>query len=328
MTNHLIAYVSWPIIGQWKRLLLKHAGGGIPWFVYGSNDDRQFERFAKDGAVLWLLASHRDLPPTLVARLAPVERLGREPHPEVPQDLVDELKPADDPAANYEFKVKGGRRSRFYGHNDASRALTELALVGNRDGLVKRAGEPWAPRRHGVLLQRPHRVQDPSPLDKLATDARARSLFISWKHSDVKGRRRRNIELRRKVIGFTRALNARSFAVWLDELALPNFHPNSPDDALLELLLRQGLRESRVVVAVASDHYGTVSPGKRVNWTKKELHSKRRPNRVGLLMDQAQGHETDRQGSGSSLGHETVGLLLAGEPDEAACEFCRWFERR
>ena len=97
-------------------------------FVYGSNDERQFDSFAKDGAVLWIVASHRDYPPTLVAQLKNVERIDEIRKSTIPPGLMSELKPLGRDK-KYRFKVRGAQGSRFYGHNDARLVLNKLALL-------------------------------------------------------------------------------------------------------------------------------------------------------------------------------------------------------
>ncbi len=327
MVNHLLANVRWSVIGQWKRLLLKHTHRGSQVFVYGSNDDQQFKQSARDGAQLWIVSTPPGFPPTLVARLTDVQRIDASHDAGVCDDLLADLKEPGKGGSEYLFKVKGGRGSRFYGNNDASTALEHTTLLG-QGGTLKAAGEEWVPRRHGVMLMRPKRLQDADALKALATDALHRAVFVSWKHCDKDGQRPDHVARRRAVRELVRELNRRGVAVWLDELALPNFKPHTTDDALMESLLRVGLHESRVVAAVASDCYGTRSPESDVNWTAMELQSKRRQNRVALFL----GHEAPDGAEsllvGPTLGSDSVAVHLNGDPSQVASEFCRWYDQR
>lgn len=325
MSQHLIAYVRWSIISRWKRLVLKYACEGKPSFVYGSNDDRQFDSFARDGAVLWIVASHRDYPPTLVAKLNNVERIDESRKSTIPPGLLSELKPIGH-GKKYRFKVLGGKGSRFYGHNDAMPVLNELALLGNDGKIVKKVEEEWNPRKHGNMLQRPHRIDNVSLLTTFAEKLQQQTVFISWKHSDVKGRKQENLRKRYYVKEFTKELNKGEVAVWLDEFALPNYRPNTADDNLMELLLRQGLKQSRVVIAVASDRYGCKSSGSNINWTKKEWKSKSKRNRIALFTSDAQQANHDCEDNSPSVNLDSANLCLSGMPSSAASDFLYWFK--
>ena len=325
MSIHLVAYVRWSIISRWKRLVLKYACDGKPTFVYGSNDDRQFDNFARDGAVLWIVASHRDYPPTLVAQLKNVERIEESRNSTIPPGLLSELKPLGH-CKKYRFEVQGAQGSRFFGHNDAMPVLNELALLGNDGRIAKEAEEKWNPRKHGNMLQRPHRVDDASPLKTFADKLQRQTVFISWKHCDVKGRKYENLRKKDYVKEFTRELNKNEVAVWLDDFALPNYRPKTADDNLMKLLLRQGLKQSRVVIAVASDQYGCRSSDSTKNWTKQEWQSKSKRNRVVLFTSDAQQDNHYCEGSSPSVNLDSASLRLSGKPSDAASDFLDWFE--
>lgn len=325
MSTHLIAYVQWSIISRWKRLVLKYACDGKPTFVYGSKDDRQFDRFARDGAVLWIMASHREYPPTLVAKLEKVERIDESQKSTIPPGILSELKPIGQ-GEEYQFKVRGTQGSRFYGHNDVMPVLNELALLGNDGKTVKEAEEEWIPRKHGNMLQRPHRVDNASRLMTFADKLQRQTVFISWKHCDVKGRKHVNLRKRNYVKEFTRELNKAEVAVWLDEFALPNYRPKTTDDNLMELLLRQGLKHSRVIIAVASDQYGCKSSDSTKNWTKQEWKSKSKQNRVALFTSDEQYANHNCEGNSSSVNLDSASLCLSGRPSDAASVFLKWFK--
>ncbi|MEJ2321869.1 MAG: hypothetical protein P8Z31_05840 [Gammaproteobacteria bacterium] len=57
----------------------------------------------------------------------------------VPPGLLSDLKPVGE-GRRYNYVVRGGKRSRFYGHNDVSGVLDELAFLGTHGNLVKQPG--------------------------------------------------------------------------------------------------------------------------------------------------------------------------------------------
>ncbi|MEJ2309874.1 MAG: hypothetical protein P8Z78_11220 [Gammaproteobacteria bacterium] len=242
----------------------------------------------------------------------------------VPPGLLSDLKPVGE-GRRYNYVVRGGKRSRFYGHNDVSGVLDELAFLGTHGNLVKQPGEAWVPRRHGNMLQRAHRIADATPLENFSRRLDRRSLFISWKHRDVKGRRRENLGVRRHVLEFTRELNRRGMAVWLDELALPDYRPKTADDNLLDLLLRQAMQQCRVLVGVATRHYGCISPDSTVNWTALEWRSKSKRNRALLFVDETPRVRCLEEKRSSCIDPQSAGLLLSGTAEAAAGDFVDWF---
>ena len=321
MATHILAYVQTGIISRWKRLTLKHARDRQPVFVYGSDDDRQFAAYARNGAVLCIVASHRRHPPALVARLAGVQRIDEYHARGVPRVLLRDLKhPGRD--RPYRHRVKGGRGSRFFGHNDASQVLRALTLLGSHGNVVKRAGAPWIPGRHGRMLLRPHRVQDAASLSAFAASLQRRAVFVSWKHADTKGRARAHYDRRRRVREFVDRLTRRGVAVWLDERALPDYHPRTADDRLLELLLAQGLTQSRLVIAVATPHYGSRSEGSGENWTLREWRSKAKRSRAVFFADATRGPR-GAPGDGPPIDTASIGLRLSGDPSVAARQVAR-----
>ena len=74
MPSDLIAYVQSAKLTDWKRIAMKFAWDDRPCFIYGSDDDRQFEEYAKGGATLWVIESHPDAPPSLVARITGISK--------------------------------------------------------------------------------------------------------------------------------------------------------------------------------------------------------------------------------------------------------------
>lgn len=293
--------------------------------MYGSNDDRQFDSFARDGAILWIVASHRDYPPTLVAKLNTVERIDESRKSTIPPGFLWELKPLGK-GKKYRFKVLGAQGSQFYGHNDVMPVLNEFVLLGNDGKIVKEEGELWNPRKHGNMLQRPHRIDNACPLTTFADNLLRQTVFISWKHRDIKGRKHENLRKRNYVKEFVRELNKAEVAVWLDEFALPNYRPKTADDHLMKLLLEQGLEQSRVVIAVASDQYGCRSADSTTNWTKQEWQSKLKQYRLALFTSDAQQTKKDGEDNGPPVNLDSAELSLSGKPSDAAVKFLDWFK--
>jgi hypothetical protein len=151
------------------------------------------------------------------------------------------------------------------------------------------------------------------------------TVFISWKHSDLKGRKRDNFRRRNFVKEFVRELNKNKIAVWIDELALPNYQPKTADDNLLELLLKQGLQQSRVVIAVASGQYGCISPKSTKNWTKQEWQSKLKRNRLALFTSGIPQKIFEIEGNRQSVILESEFKRLYGKPSDAARKFLEWY---
>jgi hypothetical protein len=323
--THILAYVQWSIISRWKRLVLKYAEDNEPIFLYGSNDDRQFEKYAKEGANLWIMASHKDYPPTLVAKLKRVKRIDHI-RDTIPQELLREFKPLGK-GKKYKYIVKGMKGSRFYGHNNALPVLHKLALLGDNGKLNKKEEDRWIPKKHGIMLIRPHRIQNITPLWDYAKKLQKQTVFISWKHGDVKGRKHENLRIRNFVREFIRELNKEKYAVWIDELALPNYKPKTEDDVLMELLLRQGLTQSQVLLAVASNHYGCKSPESAKNWTKQEWNSKSNANRAILFAENSNNDKHKCDDTHTLVISDINGKVLSGKPYDAARDFARWIKQ-
>jgi len=119
-----------------------------------------------------------------------------------------------------------------------------------------------------------------------------------------------------QVRSFVGKLDEFEVAVWLDELALPNYRPRKNAD-LLGLLLKQGLAQSSVVVAVKTEHYGCQSKGSRRNWTKEEWQSKPRRNRAVLSVG-AKRNDASKQSGGPYVDLNSTTLQLTGTPAHAA----------
>ena len=327
MSVHIVVYVRWQIISRWKRLVLKYACNGLPVFAYGSNDNRQFAKYAKNGATLWVIASHRLFPPTLVAQLENIERVEKGNASKIPPGLWSELKPIGI-GKKYDFIVKGSDDSRFFGHNNALPVLKELEFLSSKGNILKGSKEEWVPRKHGIMLMRPHRVANDYPLTNFADKLDKNTVFMSWKHCDVKGRKHENLRKRDHVKAFAKELNDNGLSVWLDELALPKYKPNTSDDHMMDLLLKQGLDQSHVIIAVSSDHYGRLLPGSEINWTKQEWESKPKKDRVVLFTCE---QELDSQKSESeieSVNLDQSELQLHGNPIKASKKFLEWFNNR
>ncbi len=330
MVDHLLLYARWDIIGIWKRQLLKYAPPDGVVFLYGSNDDHQFGPLARNDAILWVLASHRHFPPTLTACIRAVRQLPRtDRDPHISDDLMRHFrKPGNRQTGTrssaWKHVAVGGEDSRFLAHNDATEPLSRIELLNIDRETLKQEGDAWDAVHHGPLLMRPKAIRDPAPLVEHAAAVAARTVFLSWKHRDTRPGQPGRCDPRREVLEFVREINKASFGVWLDVLALPNFHPNTDDDELMAHLLEQGLRNSQAIGAVASPHYGALSPGSTQNWTEQELRSKPRNRRFALLTPATQSVLDDgRIGAGLTAGD--VDHVITGNAAVAARDLKAWF---
>ena len=268
---HLIAYVRTSKVTDWKRIALLYGDAQGPAFVYRSDNAETFGRYAKDGTVLWVIESHKDAPPSLVARLEIVGQV----HARLEIDVIEESGRADVPdgmlrAFEYGRKLRwyavGDRgHSRFFGYNDVSRALLRTDLEG--EPAPWRGHQKWSPK-FGQSLQGPRRIKSGiEALKELADTLARRSVFLSWKHRDFAGRHD-------QVEAVIAALVAEGIDCWWDQRALPASRAlarltGAPD--VLERLLDYGLDRSRVLLALGSKHWG--SPSSRDanrNWTRGE----------------------------------------------------------
>lgn len=264
--RHIIAYLKAEKLTDWRRLTV--IGSETPRFLYGSKDIGVFRREVVPKSVLWVVAgSPNRWGPQLVARLE-IEKSGAigDPALGVSADLLRHFRA-------YDWIVVGHpTRSKFFGHNDAGRALADT-WVQRKAGPVRlgdtagfQAGKP------GQELQRPVLVcpGKEGPLQAVA-DRAGRSVFVSYKWRNRGEGSSEARERLRKILAFAHALAEEGVPVWLDRLA-------SPRSAALEVvrrhqedlkkLLAYGYRRCRAVVAVGSSDYGT--PGVAANWTAME----------------------------------------------------------
>lgn len=125
--------------------------------------------------------------------------------------------------------------------------------------------------KYGMSFMAPRLVIDGSDeLEAAAAQLRTRSVFVSWKHEQT---RQRLPEIRALV----QALAAAGVDCWWDKQALPPGKARSSlldDQDLLRVVLDQGLRRSKYVLALGSPEYlgpSTLHPGE--NWTEREWSS-------------------------------------------------------
>lgn len=273
MRRHVVAYVQTSKLTDWKRLALHHSRrAGHPVFVYRSDDDRVFARYAKAGAVLWVIESHPSRPPSLAARLDITGQV----HGRLEIDVVETsgrstVSPELLRSFEYGRKLRwyavgSARRSRFYGLNDISPALLATRLEG---------GQRWEPgamrwrSEFGRTFLRPRLVAEGAAcLVAAAERLETRSVFLSWKHRDFEG------SAGERVVELVEALVAEGLDCWWDRRALPSSpalerlrrHPD-----LLGRMLDDGLRRARYLLALGSPAYGEPSASSSArNWTAAE----------------------------------------------------------
>lgn len=265
---HVVAYVSRSKITDWKRLMNPRTGKAFP-FVYGSNDENVFAATVKEGSVLWVIgATPDDRPPSLIARLNVIGRLDApgEPTFGVPGGVVRTFR------KKFKYIAVGdSSESRFYGYNNASRALLGVVLkwVDNERTLSGDKPCPqgtciWKPS-YATPLNRPATiVSAPRPLIDLHAAA-DRCVFISWKRSD-------NWTRRASVRKLAYALADEGIFVWLDVLAFPPSIARrtkmDPDSQLIQRLLNYGYKRCKGLLAIETEEYG--KKGISGNWTEME----------------------------------------------------------
>lgn len=323
MSNHIVvAYVQRKKITDWKRITLTRKGG--PKFVYGSDDPGVFRSEVCSGSTLWIVSSLPfGWPPEMVARLN-IMRMAKKDDPKlrVHPDLLRHFK--------YDWIAVGDpKSSKFFGHNDASRALLHT-VFSRKYGLVRLGNNSdlWQ-ATYGSKLQRPALVAEAGksearlrssgagPLEELASSS-SKSIFISWKWTD-------NDNRQRLILDFAHGLARQGMMVWLDILALPKARALDvvqKDAPKLEKLLRYGYQECLAVVAVGSQNYGKKSAGSAKNWTLREWTGSIIPGKKMLRVV----YPLDSVIS-DILSSADYWLRNKG-PEDAALELNRWLDTR
>jgi hypothetical protein len=261
MAKHYVAYLLWNVREDWNRLReqARDAGPLYP-FAFGSNW-RSFPKFIRNGTILWIVSaplyrgkdrrSEYRLPPTLIARLAvsSVRPGSNQPRPVRPEQ--------------YRWVAEADRRRSYYlPINNAFYALTEVKFVNQRreerqiPRQPTRGFDPEHPYKHVPLY-----LQNLSPLapgseQVLETLARqikhGRTLFLSYARKESGDYAASLIE----------ELRGKDFAPWLDLTFVPQ--DAQYRDPLLEQILDDGLRQSRVLVALTGPDY------RNRQWTNTE----------------------------------------------------------
>lgn len=265
---HVVAYVSCSKVTDWKRLMNPRTGKAFP-FVYGSNDENVFDATVKTDSVLWVIsATPDDRPPSLVARLNVIGRLdhsGKETFG-IPEAVACTFR------RKYKYIAVGdSNESRFYGYNNASRALLGVVLKWVHEERTLSEEKPcpqgtciWK-QSYAMPLNRPATILgDPKPLIDLHAGAE-RCVFISWKRRD-------NWARRAGIRKLAYALADEGIFVWLDVLVFP---PSialrtkvDPDSDLIKHLLNYGYKRCKGLLAIETRGYGT--KGISGNWTEME----------------------------------------------------------
>jgi hypothetical protein len=281
-THHVVAYVQRARITDWKRLMDPGEDQPFP-FIYGSRDGNVFAEYVKQGTVLWVFSATPDgRPPSLVAKL---HVIGRADDPDgesygVPPGVLRAFRKEINGRRLFDYIAVGHPTlSRFYGYNNASKALLSLTLkwVHTPRTLSGEAPCPqgtctWqssfaAPFNRPALV-----VSDPKPLEDLAHAASC-SIFISWKRRD-------NWKRRKGVRELVYALADQGLFAWLDVFAFPPSIALSqkvdPDAELINRLLRYGYQRCNGLLALETSNYG--APGILGNWTEMEWMGKFDPD--------------------------------------------------
>jgi hypothetical protein len=318
MENNVLCYVQRSLITKWKRLVLTH---DEPLFVYGSDDDHVFATRLKDGGILWVIASTPGGSPELVARLD-VEMVRERGNPEL------DINPRFLRKFEYKWIAKGKDNSEFFGHNNAEKALLQLAFG-------PKNGEPWKIEegatqwqgKYGSKLQSPRYICETGELEKGLISLgnlplldlqkkKSRAVFLSWKWRD---------NTKNFMRSLASELVAEGFMPWLDLLAMPwsqHIEQREKDKPKLEKLLKYGYQHSAAIIAIDSENYGTPTE-EFPNWTKREWEGELAKNiKIKKLVYRPKGNKKSKliQKSGD-------GLPVFEQPQaEFACGFRKWFD--
>ena len=299
MDSHVIAYLQRPRLPIWKRITV--ARTDQPNFAYSSNDERVFLNQVVPCCTLWVVSIPYDgWPPELTARIKVIDR-GVVASKKLTKwrRRIPELKAATelslDPALIDYFPediiaVGDPNLSEFFGHNNAEKAVLDLALV--REGHIERLrdfGPHWLPS-YGRKFHRPALIADAGmeqgaivspgaePLNSLKKTA-AKTVFISYKWNDIK-----KLGKQRFLLRIAREMARSDMMVWLDKLALPGYapkgdHSETEEDKKVKRLLKYGYERSAALVAIGTPNYGQPTRPGGENWTLGELTGELAPNK-------------------------------------------------
>jgi len=267
--SDVVCYVQRKRITDWKRRVFQEKS---PLFIYGSNDDRVFSKLKKHDS-LWVISSIPGRPPELVAHFI-IDAVGPfgDPKIKIPAERLR-------PFREFKWIAKGTKKSEFFGHNDASRALlnTVFSSASGKPRKLSDHIEEWQ-SDFGQKLRRPTLIYQegkiyknkPSPGNSLfeaLAGTKNYSIFISYKWKD-------NTKYLSRSLAY--ALANEGFMPWLDQLALPRAKATAKinrDEQILEKLLKYGFKKSKAVFGINSMKYGVKTTGSHSNWTEREWNN-------------------------------------------------------
>jgi len=310
MTTHLLAYYRWNTRRSWRLNALKQGEESRSAIRYINREVGVWKKYAEKDAVIWVVGLSPSRTPTLDARLH-----------------VDQVYVRTENRKNWRGVVGLRPRSCFFGLNDATEAMARIAFTNQRAKAWRLdpmdASRAWS-SQHGRRLQNPLRLAPEgdriegmadspgaSPLVDLAKSATSHSVFVSYKHDDLEDRGSRAF-----LDQLASELARKGLAVWLDRIALEGTGGEKrqmESDRTITELLRQGLDQSRVVVGVWSDNYGTPSALDGENWTQAEWHGGR-PAKKRIALDMS---PTSRKVEGLKKPHARVRLPEALDPSQS-----------
>jgi hypothetical protein len=306
MSKNVVCYVRRRLITDWKRKVLTRTDSA---FVYGSNDKNVFAKL-NPGDVLWIVASVPSRPPEIVARLE-VEIVAQRDDPAlgVSEKLLKKF-------YKFEWIARGGKESRFFGHNNAERAfmVSEFLSSGGRRWRLGEDSCCWK-SEYGIRFLRPVELCPPG-IDLFKQTTEAPAIFISWKWKD-------NQEELIRALAY--ALADLGFTVWLDKLAMPASRALQKLKGFpeaLEMLLQDGYQKSCLLLAIGSKLYGTISENSAKNWTLEEWNRAFGPH-----------HPIQRRvfcpaySEHSTVFSQEELYLKSSNPLEAAVELRNWFNQ-
>lgn len=313
MVKQYVAYLLWNVREDWNRLREQARNGGPLYpYSFGSNW-RSFPKFIGEGTILWIVSAplyrgktrrfEYRLPPTLIARLVVASV-----QPGMNQARARQVLPQ-----HYRWVAMADRRrSEYLPINNAFHALMEVEFVNQRcqRRQIPRRPEPgfdpWHPYKHVPLyLQNLSRLAPGSEpvLETLARQIKhRRMIFLSYARK----------ESGNYAADLIAALRREDFAPWLDLTFVPQ--SELYDGSLLEQILDDGLRQSRMLVALTGPDY------RKRRWTTKEWSLARKwadEGRLRILQVPV----------GGELMDPTLPMVKAVDPARTARAIRVWFER-
>lgn len=261
MKSQYLSYVQTKRITDWKRLVITK---GNLIFLYGSNDSKIFAKIPSN-SILWIIESHPQRPPSLVAKLnvASIQ-------------LLEEVLDTDPEKFRHykEFKwiALCKKTSVFFGYNNVENELSNLYFENSIGIQWKLGNQAFWSSDFGRKLQGTKRISNSAyaknPVFNKYVQHEKPSIFMSWKWKDTSYEWIKELAYK---------LSDAGYIIWLDILVLPRskaLNIVASDSKKLEKLLKYGYSHSEYLLAIDSANYGIKSRNSQKNWTLREWNGK------------------------------------------------------